>query len=121
MYTATIKATTAIAIITGSSLTKFFSGLSRRPRPSAKTLHCNLCGRAGIFDLEIWWCEDCKMYVHQGEVVDAEIVRSVGPDFSTHDADHMILTTLECGHVLERSNASSRGSRRQEPKDPDAG
>ena len=74
----------------------------RAVRPVRGNLYCNLCGEPGEFDSEIFWCKDCKMYVHIGDMVEAKVVKEVGQDFSTSDAMYAIFRTLECGHVIER-------------------
>ena len=82
----------------------------RSVRPVRGNLYCNLCGEPGEFDSAIFWCKDCKIYVHLGDVVEAKVVKEVGHGFSTPDAEYAIIRTLECGHVMEKQQVSQEHS-----------
>lgn len=69
-------------------------------------LYCNICGEPGIFDSDIFWCKECKMYVHLGDAVETKVIKEVGQDYSTSSAKRMVLKTLECGHVLQRKEVT---------------
>lgn len=78
--------------------------------PARGNLYCNICGEPGEFALAIFWCKDCKMYVHLGEVIEAKVVKEVGQSFSTPDAKYTVFRTLECGHIMERQEVQSPGA-----------
>jgi hypothetical protein len=78
----------------------------RSVKPIRDNLYCNLCGEPGEFASAIFWCKDCKMYVHIGDVVEAKVVREVGQGFSTSDTPSTIFRTLECGHVMDRQQTN---------------